>query len=73
MSLNIRYLTNGEKTIYIAINSGVTPREYHVYKTKEEIPKSIRHYVPNGDPKFVGPDLAAILSVQDIFYPGFPN
>lgn len=28
MSLNICYLTNGKKTFYIAINSGVTPREY---------------------------------------------
>lgn len=73
MSLNIRYLTNGEKTFYIEINSGVTPTEYHAYKTKEEIPKSIRHYAPDGDPKFVEPDLAAIFGVQDIFYPDFPS
>lgn len=73
MSLNIRYLTNGEKTFYVETNSGVTLPERHIYATKDEIPKSIRHYAPDGDPKFVGPDLAAILGVQDIFYPGFPN
>ena len=73
MSLNIRYLTNGKKTFYIAINSGVTPPEYHAYKTKEEIPECIRHYAPDGDPKFVEPDLAAFWGLLDVFYPGFPN
>lgn len=73
MSLNIRYLTNGEKTFYVVHNFGVTPPERHVYMTKDEIPKSIRHYAPDGEPKFVEPDLAAILCVRDIFYPNFPS
>lgn len=73
MSLDIRYLTNGKKTLYTVINSGVTPIQRNVYKTKEEIPSDIRHYAPDGEPKFVGPDLAYFLGVGSFFYPGFPN
>ena len=72
MSLDTRYLTNGKKTLYIAIDSSRTPPTRYVGATKEEIPESIRDHLPNGEPHFVGPDIAAILRVQDIFYPDFP-
>lgn len=73
MSLSIRYLTNGKVSLYTVINSGVTPVQKNAYKTIEEIPSGIRHYAPKGGPKFVGPDLAAILGVQLFFYPDFPK
>lgn len=71
MSLNIRHLTNGEKRFYVVQHSDTGERE--LYKTREEVPQSIRHYAKEGEPKFVEPDLARILGVQDVFYPNFPN
>lgn len=44
MSLDIRYITNGSKTIYRVID-GVTD-SFNVYKNCDDIPKSIRHYAP---------------------------
>lgn len=73
MSLDIRYLTNGKVSFYTVINSGVTPVQKNAYKTKEEIPSDIRHYAPEGEPKYVGPDLAMLLGVQPFFYPDFPK
>lgn len=73
MSLDIRYLTNGKKTCHTVLNSGVTPIQLNTYEHKEDIPESIRHYAPEGKPTFVGPDLANILGVQEVFYPNFPK
>lgn len=73
MSLDIRYLTNGEKTAYRVQNSGVEPIEVNYYENKEDIPKSIRHYAPEGNPKFVEPDLAYVLGAGEYFYPNFPK
>ena len=72
MSLDARYLTNGKKTLYVAIDSSASPAVRYVGATKEDIPKSIRDHLPDGEPKLIGPDIAAILHVQDIFYPNFP-
>lgn len=71
MSLDIRYLTNGEKTAYRVQNSGVEPIEVNYYETMEEIPKSIRHYAPKGEPNFVEPDMAYALGAGEYFYPNF--
>jgi hypothetical protein len=71
MSLDIRYITNGSKTIYRVID-GVTD-SFNIYKNRDDIPKSIRHYAPEGEPKFVGPDMAAILGVRDILYPNLED
>lgn len=71
MSLNIRYLTNGEKTAYQVVNTGVDPTEITFYENKEDIPQSIVHYAPKGEPKFIEPELAYILDAQDYFYPNF--
>lgn len=71
MSLDIRYVTNGEKSIYRVID-GVS-ETFRIYNSRDEIPKNIRHYAPEGEPKFVQPDMASILGVKDILYPNFPN
>lgn len=71
MSLDIRHLTNGEKTLYVVRHTDTGERE--VYNTRNEVPKGIRHYAKEGEPKFVSPDIARILGVDDIFYPDFPK
>lgn len=71
MSLDIRYVTNGKKSIYRVIDASA--ETFNVYENKEDIPQSIRHYAPKGEPKFVGPDMAAILGVKNILYPNFPK
>lgn len=73
MSLDIRYLTNGKKSAYRIRNSGVEPVEVNFYEKKEDIPKEIRHYAPDGEPKFVEPDMAYILGAGEYFYPNFPK
>lgn len=74
MSINIRYVTNGKKAIYRVIDSSDDfGNALHVYDTRDQIPQNIRHYAPEGEPKFVGPDLAAIFGVLDILYPDFPK
>ena len=74
MSLDIRYVTNGKKTIYRVIDSSDDfGTAFNVYDTRDQIPESIRHYAPKGEPKFVGPDMAAIFGVLDILYPNFPK
>lgn len=71
MSLDIRYITNGVKTIYRVIDGSA--ESFNIYNDRDDIPKSIRHYAPKGEPKFVGPDMATIFGVRDILYPNFPN
>lgn len=71
MSLDIRYVTNGKKVIYRVIDGSADT--FDVYDNRDDIPKSIRHYAPEGEPKFVGPDMAAIFGVRDILYPNFPD
>lgn len=73
MSLNIRYLTNGKKSVYVVTNSGVTPMEVSYFDKKEDIPESIRNHAPVTDPQFVGPDLARIFKAQSVLYPDFPD
>lgn len=73
MSLDVRYLTNGTKTAYRVRNSGVDPVEVNYYEKKEDIPKEIRHYAPEGEPKFVEPDMAYVLGAGEYFYPNFPK
>ena len=71
MSIYIRYVTNGKKTIYRVIDSSANA--FNIYETKDQIPQNIRHYAPEGEPKFVGPDMAAIFGVLDVLYPVFPR
>lgn len=73
MSLSTRYLTNGKKAVYVAIDSsGPHPMRY-AGEHREDIPESIRGHLPDGEPLFVGPDMAKILHAQDILYPNFPK
>lgn len=71
MSLDIRHLTNGEKTIYTVRNSAVG--SFDIYNTIDEIPESIRHYAETTRLQFCEPDLARLFGVRDIFYPNFPD
>jgi len=81
MSINIRYLTSGTRTAYVVFDKGVTPSSITFAETAEVVPSDIAHYVPEGPPKFVGPDSAHLigisecnsLDVLDYFYPGHPN
>lgn len=69
MSLSIRYLTNGKKNVYLVVDTAARPISIKYYDTRDEIPVQIRHYTPEGNPKFVGPDLARSLYVMDALYP----
>ena len=71
MSLDIRHVTNGDKTIYAVIHTDTGERE--IFNTRDDVPESIRHYAPTGEPKFTEPDMARILGVQDVLYPDFPK
>ena len=47
MSLDIRYVTNGKKTIYRVIDSSDDfGTAFNVYDTRDQIPENIRHYAP---------------------------
>lgn len=73
MSVDVRYITNGEKTGYYVRNAGVAPTTIDIYEKKEDVPESIRHYCPDGEPKFWGPDMARIMGCQKLLYPNFPK
>lgn len=73
MSLDIRHVTNGEKELYVIINTGTVPKTCCAVENVSEIPDSIRDYVPDGKPKFVGPESAFRLGVRDELYPSFPT
>lgn len=44
-----------------------------IYDTKEDIPKDIRHYAPDGEPRYWGPDMARIFGCLKLLYPDFPE
>lgn len=46
---------------------------FNVYTRRDDIPENIRHYAPEGEPVFVGPDMAFIFGVRDVLYPNFPD
>ena len=57
MSLDIRYLTNGTKNVYVVAEKDVTPVAVHF------------HYAPKGNPMFVGPDAARCFYAMGALYP----
>lgn len=69
MSLAIRYLTNGEKNVYVVVDTAAKPISIKYYDTLDEIPVQIRHYAPDGEPMFVGPDGARNLFAMKALYP----
>lgn len=70
MSLDVRWLTNGEKTLYCITDSWCNPPRKYTYETLEEVPKAIKHYAEKiKEPTFVGPRTASLLGFDDIFYP----
>lgn len=73
MSIDIRHITNGVKSGYYVRNSGVSPMTVDFYSKKQEIPESIKHYAPDGEPKYWGPDMARIMGCQKLLYPDWPK
>ena len=73
MSIRIDYLSNGKKALYCVRNAGVTSSTYETYEKLEDIPKSIRHYAPKGEPRQVGPDAAQFLGFGPDLFPEFEN
>ena len=69
MSLDIRYLTNGTKNVYVVVEKDVTPVAVHFYSERDEIPYQIRHYAPEGKPMFVCPDGARLFFAMKVLYP----
>lgn len=71
MSIDIRHITYGTKEGYYVrdtLNETIT-----IYDTKEDIPKSIRHYAPDKKPRYWGPDIARIMGARKLLYPDFPE
>lgn len=73
MSIRIDYLSNGKKALYCVRNAGVTPSTYETYEKLEDIPKSIRHYAPKGEPEQVNPDIAQFLGFGPDLFPECEN
>ena len=69
MSLDIRYLTNGTKNVYVVVDSASRPVSVSYYDTRDEIPVQIRHYAPEGKPMFVDPDEARLFFAMKVLYP----
>ena len=73
MSIDIKYVSNGKKALYYVMNTGVTPNTYTTCEKLEDIPESIRHYAPKGDPKVIDPDTAQFLGLGPALYPEYEN
>ena len=80
MSLDIRYVTNGHKAVYVVRESSQTPTFVGFYETMDKIDERIRHYAPKGEPEFYGPDSAwfaerlnGMNGLVDYLYPNHPN
>lgn len=73
MSIRIDYLTNGKKALYCVRNAGVTPSTYETYEKLEDIPESIRHYAPKGEPEVTTPDIAQFLGFGPDLFPEYEN
>lgn len=69
MSIDIRYLTNGKKNVYVVVDSASRPVSVNYYDTRDEIPVQIRHYALEEKPMFVEPDGARILFAMKALYP----
>lgn len=70
MSIDIRWLTNGQKTAWTVLHTDTG--EVEKYDRLEHVPESIRHYCKAKEPLHIGPDGAFILGVNKVFYPDWP-
>lgn len=71
MSIDMRYVTNGTKTGYYVRDELNETVNFH--ENKSDIPEGIRHYAPDGEPRYWGPDMARIMRCQKLLYPEFPK
>ncbi len=73
MSIHLDYFSNGKKALYYVRNTGVVPNTCTTYEKLEDIPESIRHYAPKGDPKVIVPDVAQFLGLGPELFPEYEN
>ena len=72
MSLDCRYFTNGEKAAFTVLHTDTGMVEE--FQRREDVPKGIRHLFRGmARPKRIGPDLAVILGLREVFYPDWPK
>lgn len=77
IDIDIRYITNGTKNFYY-VRKWIEEDEKKkniitIYDKKEDIPENIRHYIPSGEPYYLGPEMARLSACQEILYPDFPK
>ncbi len=70
MSLDVRCLTDGEKTVWMARNTGVRPIRYDLYRSLEEVPKEIRYYAERAEPETPDRDMTWRWHAFDEFFHG---
>lgn len=70
MSLDVRKITNGKENFIYVRDELKDENQVTLYRSKEEVPFSIRHYV-HDDSSFVlwGPDMARLMGAQHLLYP----
>lgn len=72
MSVDVRYFTNGEKSAFTVLHTDTG--EVEEYQSREDIPNDVRHLFRRFEtPEMIGPDLAIILGLKDVFYPDWPK
>lgn len=76
MSINVLWLTNGKKTVYLTRNTVDGSRS--IYERLDDMPCPDRHCAENQlkysrGPFYCEPETARIYGVQDIFYPDWPK
>lgn len=70
MSLDVRKITNGKENFIYVLDELKDEERITLYRTKEEVPQSIRDYVRDDDGYALwGPDVARIMGVQHLLYP----
>jgi len=78
MSFNVRYLTNGDITVFTLHYKGVDPPVFKIVDKLEDVPAGERHYAESAMNKgavHCEPDLAHCFGVGMLFYPewGYPD
>lgn len=71
MSVNVKHITNGKKEFYYVSDS--LNDTIKIYENKDDIPKHIRHYALDDEPRLWRPDMARIMGIRKQLYPEFPD
>lgn len=72
MSLDVRWLTNGDKNVYTVRDK--VADTFNTYDSLEDIPASVRYYAAKIEkPMLCEPDTARFFGVIKVFYPDWPK